>query len=164
MNVVEPTSGRTVGDQPVPSTFDAFYQERLARTVRQVSLMVGSVAAAEDIAHDAFVQVYDRWDRITDPGGYLYRCVSNGAIRHLRHRDRQGGRVIELAVPTSPIEFVEVAEALGRLSVEQRIAVVLKYYEDLTDQQIAEAIGCRPGTVGSHLTRGRAILREELGP
>ena len=162
MSVVEPTS-EGVASAPPPSTFAAFYTERHVATVRQVALMVGSVAVAEDIAHDAFVQLYHRWDIVENHGGYLYRCVSNAALRHLKLGQRQSAELVDRAAPTPAIEFVEVAEALGRLTDQQRIAVVLKYYGDLTEEQIAEAMGSRPGSVGPLLTRARAALREELG-
>src|SRR6478736_2434299 len=103
--------------------FPAFYDERWERTVRQVSLMVGSVAVAEDIAHDALVQVYERWDRIDDPGAYLHRCASNGALRWLGHRDRRHPLPAEEALgppaPPPAVDFVEVAELLGRLPDRQ---------------------------------------------
>lgn len=148
--------------------FPAFYDARLERTVRQVALMVGSVAVAEDIAHDAMVQVFERWDRIDDPGAYLYRCASNGALRWLGQRSRRRALDDDAGSPrltvVPDIEFVEMAEALARLSDRQRVAVVLRYYEDLSEAQIAAALDCRVGSVGPLLTRARAALREELAP
>lgn len=148
--------------------FPAFYDARLERTVRQVSLMVGSVAVAEDIAHDAMVQVYERWDRIDEPGAYLYRCAANGALRWLSRRDRHTDLDEDSGLPrltvVPAVQFVEVAELLGRLTDKQRIAVVLRYYEDLSEAEIAAALGCRVGSVGPLLTRARAVLRRELEP
>lgn len=147
--------------------FPAFYDARLERTVRQVSLMVGSAAVAEDIAHDAMVQIYERWDQIDDPGAYLYRCAANGALRWLRQRDRRNPLDEDGAGPrltvVPAIEFVEMAEVLGRLTDRQRIAVVLRYYEDLSEAEIADALDCRVGSVGPLLTRARSVLRKELG-
>ncbi|MGN6692967.1 MAG: RNA polymerase sigma factor [Aquihabitans sp.] len=147
--------------------FPAFYDARLERTVRQVSLMVGSAAVAEDIAHDAMVQIYERWDQLEDPGAYLYRCAANGALQWLRHRDRRHPLDEETGTPrltvVPAIEFVEMADALARLSDRQRVAVVLRYYEDLTEVEIAAALDCRVGSVGPLLTRARAVLRKELG-
>ncbi len=162
MSVVDPTSEGIAELRSVPPSFAEFYEERHALTVRQVALMVGSVAAAEDIAHDAFVQLYHRWDIIENHGGYLYRCVSNAAMRHLRLGQRQGAELVDRAAPAPSIEFVEVAEALAALTDQQRVAVVLKYYGDLTDEQIADATGSRPGSIGPLLTRARAALREGL--
>ena len=151
------------GPRLVPLSFTEFYEERLTLTVRQVSLMVGSVAAAEDIAHDAFIELFNRWKQVQNPGGYLYRTVSRGALRHLKRRARHQGEIVDLAAPMPSVEFVEMAEALGRLTPQQRVVVVLKYYGDLTEAEIADALGCRPGSVGPLLTRARAALREELG-
>lgn len=163
MSVVEPTSEGAAVPSTRPSTFPAFYEERLAVTVRQVALMVGSAAAAEDIAHDAFIEVYRRWDELANPGGYLYRCVSNGALRHLKRGNRHGGELVDLAAPAPSLDFLEVVDLLGHLTPRQRVAVVLKHYGDLTEQQIADALGCRPGSVGPLLTRAHAALREEWG-
>lgn len=147
--------------------FPAFYDARLERTVRQVSLMVGSAAVAEDIAHDAMVQIYERWDRIDDPGAYLYRCAANGALRWLGQRERRTSLDEETGAPrltvVPAVEFVEMADALRRLTDRQRVAVVLRYYEDLSEAEIADALGCRVGSVGPLLTRARAALRKELG-
>jgi len=157
-----------VTDHTALPGFPAFYDARLERTVRQVSLMVGSVAVAEDIAHDAMVQIYERWDAIDDPGAYLYRCAANGALRWLRSRDRSSTLDDEAGSPrltvVPAVEFVEMADALGRLTDRQRIAVVLRYYEDLSETEIAAALDCRTGTVGPLLTRARAVLRKELAP
>lgn len=163
MSVVEPTSEGAALPLAPSSTFPAFYEERLTVTVRQVALMVGSVAAAEDIAHDAFIEVYRRWDALANPGGYLYRCVSHGALRHLKRGSRQGGELIDRAAPSPSVDFLEVAELLAHLTPRQRVAVVLKHYGDLSEQQIADALGCRPGSVGPLLTRAHAALREEWG-
>lgn len=163
MSVVEPTSDGVAELRPAPASFTEFYEQRHVATVRQVALMVGSIAAAEDIAHDAFIQLYHRWDVVENHGGYLYRCVSNAAMRHLRLGNRQGGELVDGPAPVPAVEFVEVAEALGRLTDQQRIATVLKYYGDLTEEQIADAMGCRPGSVGPLLTRARRALKEELG-
>ena len=151
-----------------PSAFSAFYDDRLERTVRQVALMVASVAVAEDIAHDAMVQVYERWDRIEDPAAYLYRCASNGALRWLGQRGRRealdDGDASPRLTVVPDIEFVEMAEAIARLSDRQRVAVVLRYFEDLSEAEIASALGCRVGSVGPLLTRARAVLKKELAP
>ncbi|MEZ5138279.1 MAG: sigma factor [Acidimicrobiales bacterium] len=159
---MEPTSDARTGPEPAPASFAEFYAARHAGTVRQVALMVGSVAAAEDLVHDAFIEMYHRWDRISNPGGYLYRCVSRAAIRHLERGNRFTGEVHDGPAPVPSIEFVEVADALGRLTHQQRVAVVLRYYADLTEAQMADALGRQPGSIGPLLSRARAVLREEL--
>ena len=163
MSVVDPPSEEDLGPRPVPASFVAFYEERHVSTVRQAVLMVKSEAAAEDIAHDAFLGLYHRWDQVSNHAAYLYRSVANGALRHLKQGARHTDDVIDLAAPVASVAPVEVAEALGHLPAQQRIAIVLKYYGDLTDADLADALGCRPGSVGPLLTRARAALREELG-
>lgn len=162
----EPALSRDSSSQrrPAPDGFERFYHERLAQTVRQVALMVGSVSLAEDITHDAMFEVLKRWEGLTNPGGYLHRCATNGAFTALRKRKRDGPAPGEFPVAAPAIEFIEMADLLSRLTDRQRVAVVLRYYADLTEAQIAEAMHCRPGTVGPLLTRAHAALRKELEP
>lgn len=142
--------------------FNGFYRARVERTVRQVALMTGSVHGAEDVTHDAMLEVFRRWDTLTNPGAYLYRVAANGAMAWSRRSRRAHSEVLDRGVEAPSTAFVEVAELLGRLTARQRAAIVLRYYEDLTEAQIADALGCRPGTVGPLLARARATLRKEL--
>lgn len=152
------------GPADAPDGFAAFYHERLERTVRQVALMIGSVPAAEDITHDAMAEVLARWARLDNPAGYLYRCATNGGFKAMRKRGRDRDHVAAHPVVVPELEFVEVADLLDRLPPKQRVAIVLRYYEDLTEAQIAEVMGCRPGSVGPLLTRAHAKLRKALEP
>jgi len=148
----------------VPVGFEHFYLERLERTVRQIALIVGSVPVAEDLAHDAMLEVLKRWEHLTNPGGYLHRCATNGALSWLRRHKHDGPPLTDVPVAVPAIEFLEMDDLLSRLTDRQRVAIVLRYYADLTERQIAHAMRCRPGSVGPLLTRARAALREELEP
>ncbi len=108
---------------------------------------------AEDLTHDAFVRAVGRLAHMRDPGAfgaYLRRAVVNEARMHFRRR----------GVEVHDIETRDVLrQALLSLPIRQRMAVVLRFYEDLSDGQTAEIMRCRPGTVRSLVSRGLATLR-----
>lgn len=140
--------------------FDDFYRRELAGQVRRAAFIVGSSAQANDVVHDAFVAVYGRWSTIADPGPYLNRCVINGCRDALRRRR---------PLPAPPPDFVgdradDVAlwEELRRLPGRQRAAVVLRYWEGLTETEIATLLDIRPGTVGPLLTRAMRTMKVAL--
>jgi len=132
--------------------------------VRLAALMVGSRAIAEEIVQDAFASVSERWDELHRPGGYLRTSVVNGCAQVLRRRsveDRH--RVVELVVPDEiPERLIELRSALDRLTDRQRLVVVLRYFADLSDREIARTLDVRPATVRSLAHRALAALRREL--
>jgi DNA-directed RNA polymerase specialized sigma24 family protein len=67
-------------------TFDELFLRERQSMVRVAYLIAGSTAVAEEVTHDAFVTVFERWDRLDQPGAYLRRCVVNGAMRASRRR------------------------------------------------------------------------------
>ena len=132
--------------------------------VRLAALMVGSRPIAEEIVQDAFASVSERWDGLHRPGGYLRTAVVNGCAQVLRRRsveDRH--RMVELAVPDEiPERLIELRSALDRLTDRQRIVVVLRYFADLSDREIARTLDVRPATVRSLAHRALNSLRREL--
>ena len=127
---------------------------------------------AEDLVQDAFVKMAGRLVHLRDPGAfdaYLRRTVVNLANSYYRRkrleraylrREEWTARSIEVTV--DPAARDELWGALGRLTERQRAAIVLRYYEDLSEQQVAEILSCRPGTVKSLVSRGLAALRGEI--
>lgn len=140
--------------------FDA---ERLAM-VRVAYLLVGSQAMAEELVQDAFAKVYVRWDRIENPGGFLRRCVVNGAKSSLRRRALERRRAGVWVDEGAPPEGRELLDALAALPPSWRAVVVLRFYESMSHEEIAGALQMRLGTVKSSLHRGLAKLREALEP
>jgi RNA polymerase sigma-70 factor (sigma-E family) len=144
----------------------ALYAEHHARLVRLAYLIVGSATAAEDVTQEAFAKLHERIDRIDNPGGWLRTVVVNGArneVRRLGARRRlverlRSGRASELF--EGPPELIA---SLRRLPVRQRAVIVLRFYEDLAEADIAATLGMRIGTVKSSLHRGLAALRDQLG-
>lgn len=102
-----------------------------------------------------------KWDTVREPRAYLRRSIVNGSrssLRRRRTRDRT-----PLPVPDDPVQHPdELADVLATLPERQRAAIVLRYHHQCTHDEIAEALGCRRGTVGSLLSRALTHLREEL--
>lgn len=149
--------------------FDAHHQ----RAVRLAYLLVSDASLAEDIAAEAFAKVYVQWRRgqVRDPAAYLRRAVVNEANSRLRRRylerreaqrrtaDSRGVRCLD----DGAADRDEVWQALRRLPPRQRQAIVLRYYEDLTEAETAAALGCAVGTVKSQVARGLRRLEVLLG-
>ena len=143
-------------------TFEDLYARESAAMVRVAYLLTSSQAQAEEIVQDAFAQVYERWQRIENPAGYLRTCVVNGARRQLRRRKLALERERFEAVGSDAAEPEYLADALASLPPKRRAAVVLRYFSDLSEADIAVALGVRPGTVKSMLHRSLADLRVAL--
>ena len=124
---------------------------------------------------DAFVRLAGRLVHLRDPGAfhaYLRRTVVNLSNSHFRRRkverayvERAKGAVDPRQAhwsDPSPDDREDLWRALGLLSARQRAAIVLRFYEDLPERQVAEILKCRPGTVKSLVSRGLATLRDEI--
>ena len=149
------------GDVDAPEdALAALYAREHAPMVRLAHLLTGSPTAAEDVVHDAFVGLAPHLDRLERPGAYLRTAVVNGCRAHHRHRARSGGPVEVLSSVELPPGLLEFAHALRRLPERQRTAVVLRYYGDLSDVEIAEHLGCARATVRVLVHRALARLRE----
>lgn len=133
--------------------------------VRMATLLLGSGAVAEEVVQDAFLEVGQRWSSLDRPGAYLRRCVVNGCSQILRRRSVEQRYVRLARVSDSvelPVRLVEVRDALDRLTERQRAVVVLRYFVDIPDEEIAEVLEVRPATVRSLAHRALAVLRKEL--
>lgn len=131
--------------------------------LRLAYLLLRSHEAAEETVHDAFAEVYERWFRIREPGAYLRRAVVNRCRSRLRRRLVERKHLAALVDrraaegPDAPL-----LDALAKLPTRQRTAIVLRFYLDLPDSDIADAIGVRKGTVKSLVHRGITTLRQEI--
>jgi RNA polymerase sigma-70 factor (sigma-E family) len=141
------------------------YAAQFPALVRLAYATTLSLPAAEDLVQDAFVDLYRHWSRVTNPAAWLRRAVVNGCTSWVRRRQverRYAPPGESGTVPDLGPEGAAVRAALARLGVRQRAAVFLRFYLDLSEEAIADALGCRPGTVKSLLHRGLAVLREHL--
>jgi RNA polymerase sigma factor (sigma-70 family) len=132
--------------------------------VRLAVLLVGSRLQAEEIVQDSFSTVIARWDTLDRPGAYLRTVVVNGCRMALRRRETERShRELDRPLPVdAPTELAELHAALAALPERQRCVVVLRYYGDRSDAEIAQIIDCRPATVRSLAHRGLSRLRKEL--
>ena len=151
----------TQGAAP-PASLADLYRERYVPMVRLAYLMVGSTTVAEDLVQDAFARMHRHWDNAEHPRAYLRTTVVNACRSHLRRLalERAYRRHPSALSDTVVVEADELFDALAALPSRQRAALVLRFYEDLSEADIAAALGCRPGTVKSLLHRGLAELRK----
>ncbi len=150
-----------------PPGFDEFYGAELDRQVRRAYLLTGSNETANDIVHDAMIEVWRRWDRLDSPAGYLTitvvnRCRDAARRRSVRTRSAHLVAVRDVAHDGDLATTLRIGEALRTLPFEQPAAIVLRFYADMSTADIAAALHCRPGSVGSRINRGLARLRKEL--
>jgi RNA polymerase sigma factor (sigma-70 family) len=158
------TGGSDPAVTAAPGTFDACYREQWAPMVRLAWLMTGSRELAEDVVQDAFVQMNVRWSTIETPVAYLRVTVVNGTRAHARRAARHRALPDEPARPVLPPELDETWQLLTQLSARQREALVLRFYADLSFDQIADVLQCRLGTAKSLVHRGLARLEELMEP
>ncbi len=161
-------------DRKVDADFSVLFRAEYVRTTRTVFLVVHDRGHAEEIAQDAFMQLLDRWSTVSaydQPGAWVRRVAIRMAVRHLR-RDRMRS-MLERRTHLGPepseeltLPQTEVLAAVRQLPTNQRVAIVLHYFEDRPVADIAEALGCAPATARVHLHKARhrlaAILGEEV--
>ena len=158
----------TVGlrDGPDPATdgrvaqLDALFRLEYAGMVRLAYTLLGSNAEAEEIVQDSFVEVHRRWNEIVKPGAYLRCTVVSRCRSALQRRKMRAPYPVDEPCPSASAG--ELWDVLTRLSDEQRMAVVLRYYGGHAASDIAVMLEMPAATVRSHLRRGLAILKKEL--
>ena len=146
------------------------YERHAPSAVRLAYLLTGDHALAQDLVQEAFVRLYGRFRDLRDPNAfpaYLRATVVNLSRSYFRRRrverayaERQ--RASSNPGPSDVGVRYEMWEALQDLPPRQRAAIVLRYYEDLTEAEIADVLRCAVGTVKSLVHRGLERLREEM--
>lgn len=148
-----------VADREV--AFTQVYDSEWRAAVRLAYLLTGSEDVATDVAQDAFVALHRRWDSVREPRSYLRRSIVNGATSWKRRQARKRRLPIPPTVDAT-LDADELGDVLARLPARQRAAVVLRFYDQCSHDEIAATLGCRPGTVGSMLNRALATMKKEL--
>lgn len=152
---------------PDAAAFEGFYREHLARIVRACFLVTLDRQVAEDVAAEAFARLWSRWGVIVSEdhaGGFVFKTAMRLCTRELRgnrsglaaavgHRDQLDEAMVRR----------DVTDALARLPLRQRQAVVLGDWAGFGTREVARLLGTRESTVRVHLARGRAALRATLG-
>ncbi len=150
------------------------YAEHWAGLVRLATLLLRDQGRAEEVVQDAFVALHRRWSGLQEPVkavAYLRRSVVNGCRSTIRHRvvvDRQPAERPGVAPSAEASVLVgeqrsELVEALRRLPRRQREVLVLRYFSDLSEADIAATLGISRGAVKSHSARGIAALKKTWG-
>jgi RNA polymerase sigma-70 factor (sigma-E family) len=139
-------------------SFLDLYHESFAAMVKLVVLLTGSEHSANDLVHDSFIRVHAHWKHIEHPKAYLRRTVVN-ACRSAARRAKRERVAAQPANTAAPFEADELFDVLRTLPHRQRAALILQFYEGLSQAEIAEVLGCREGTVASLVHRGLAQLR-----
>ena len=169
-----PTAGADVTPDALPlaatETFDGFYRRELASLVTLAAALAGP-AAADDIAQEAMLAAYRRWDRVSGldvPVAWVRRVCANQAVSVMRRRGAEARAVLRLGARRQQ-QFELAPEPDGfwsevrRLPRRQAQAVALAYVYGMGVAEIAATLEVSPGTVKTHLSRGRAALAQTLG-
>ena len=151
------------------TAFAAFVAEGSPRLMRTAYLLTGERGAAEDLLQDVLERLYVAWPRVQDPYAYARRSLAHAGTNRWRRRARRT-EVPYLPEHDLPVqdgadtsaEQDRVVRALAQLSPGQRAIVVLRFFDDQSEAQTAQALGCSPGTVKSQTSRALARLRTLL--
>ena len=144
--------------------FDCFYRANYAWAVRVAGLLTGDRWIAEDVAQDSFSRMHPRFDDLDNPAAFLRTCVVNACRSLNRRRVRDAARERPSAAAPAGLDARELLDAVDRLPYRQKAVLVLRYYADLSEADIAMALDCRTGTVKSLASRGLAQLRKTIEP
>jgi RNA polymerase sigma factor (sigma-70 family) len=165
--VLDPEADRGLANPP---SFDEFFAAESQTLYRRMRLVTRNHHEAEEVVQDAFLSLYERWDRVgglPDPVGYLYRTAFNA----WKKRSRRAATAIKSAIspPATADEFeaadarTVVGEALGHLTPRQRAAIVLTELMGLSSEEAGEILGIRAVTTRVLASQARSSLRDRLG-
>ncbi|MEZ5379674.1 MAG: sigma factor-like helix-turn-helix DNA-binding protein [Acidimicrobiales bacterium] len=145
------------------AAFRAFYEKEFTEQTRRAGLIVGSKTAAADVVQDAMIAIWQRWGDLQDPGPYLNRCVLNGCKRTAQ-RTRTGERALSLLPPRpNPDGQIDTMwDAVAQLPFDLRAPVVLRFYGQLSNKEIAHALDWPEGSVGPRITQALRQLRKAV--
>jgi len=149
--------------------FETFYRRELPGLVRATFLLEPDRDDAEELAQEAMVRVYERWDRVRDmasPGGYVYRVALNLHRRRARSLAVRARHLVALRArlrdAPAPDAHRELAEAIASLSVRRRQAFLLVDWLGMTSEEAGRILGIAPASVRSRASRARSELRARL--
>lgn len=157
-------------------TFDEFAHGKLPSLIRYAAMLTHDRELAEDVVQDVLVRAHGRWDRIAvldRPDLYVKRMVTNEYFTWRRRRRLTTvalqPELVDAALRSQPPSHEESSSdrdalwaELNRLPRQQRVVLVLRFYEGLSDVEIATVLGCRPPTVRGYASRALAALRIDM--
>jgi RNA polymerase sigma-70 factor (sigma-E family) len=153
--------------------FTDFVADHGGQLLRTACLVTGDTHLGEDLLQTALAKAYGSWAKVRradHPAAYVRRLMINAHLswlRRLSNTERVHESFSDTATgdfQTAQAERDEMRQALLRLSPRARTAVVLRYFDDLSEAETAELMGCSRSTVNNHVTRGLAGLRAALTP
>lgn len=152
-------------DDVTVNAFAEFYREHYPIAVRLAWLLTHDNSVIEDVVQDAFVRLHPRFDDALNRPAYLRTCVVNGCRNRARNAQRSAAR-LRLVSATERIVASdhpsELLDAVATLPYNQRAVVVLRYWADLPELEIARMLGVRPSTVRTLVGRALSALRKDL--
>jgi RNA polymerase sigma-70 factor (sigma-E family) len=161
--------------------FEQFVSDSVEGLLRTANLIAWDFAAAEDLVQECLLRVARRWPRVRTmeyPAAYARKVLVNLALDDGRRRSRQhdelghvAGHQVEEHADDGAVRLLggvesgtDLSRALGELAPRQRITLMLRYFDDLSEAQVAEVMGCSVGTVKSTTSRALQRLRVIVDP
>ena len=152
------------------SSFEQFFAERHPRLLRALFLVTGNRHEADELAQDAFLRVWERWDRVRsleDPTGYLYRTAMNQFRSRYRRAVRAARRGVSVAAEPDPFAAADdrrvMVQALATLTPRQRLALVLTEFLGYSSEEAAGMLGVKAPTIRALASQARSALRTRMG-
>jgi RNA polymerase sigma-70 factor (ECF subfamily) len=149
-----------------PRGFESFFEEHRSKVFGAMCLVTGNRQEAEEITQDAFLRLWERWDRVAemeDPTGFLFKTAMNMFRNRARRASIAARRSLGIADQGDDLAAVEdrdeVVRAIRPLTAHQRAALVLTGYLGFTSEEAAQVLGIRASTVRALATKGRATAR-----
>ena len=149
-----------------PMGFESFFEEHRSKVFGAMCLVTGNRQEAEEITQDAFLRLWERWERVAvleDPTGFLFKTAMNVFRNRARRASIAARRSIGIADRGDDLAAVEdrdeVIRAMRPLTPHQRAALVLIGYLDYSSEEAAQVLGVRASTVRALATKGRAAAR-----
>lgn len=151
------------------AAFEDFFRGQTQSLYAHLCLITGNRAEAEELAQDAFLKVWERWDRVADmeePTGYLYRTAMNLFRKRYRRAVLALRKTVSEELRRDEFATVEdrsiVARALAELAPRQRAALVLTELIEFSSEEAGHMLGVTPGTVRALASQGRAAMKQHL--
>lgn len=157
----------TVGSASLqPRDFEAFYRAHNDEVYRTLAVVIRDCDLAREAADEAMARAFERWHTVQgydNPSGWVYRVALNWSRSRLRRRKRESAMSHSPdTVTRDPVSDPTLHEAVGQLPLLFREVIVFRFLADLTQEEIAQTLGIRVGTVKSRLHRALDALRKEM--
>jgi len=171
--VIAAASRTTAGDGALCRSYESVVGSETRRLYWLALSVLDDAGEAEDAVQETLLKAWRSWESLSEmerPAAWLTRVCVNHCISRRRHLRSRGWPPLELferpdakAAGSPTAELLDMDRAYRRLSLRQRAAITLNYRHGYSVEECAVFMGCRPGTVRTHVARGLATLRKELG-